>query len=475
MLKRYAVIGFPLGHTMSPFIHKRLFELSKIEATYEAILTPPGDLKATVERLKGYDGFNITIPHKEAVIPLIDATHKSADIYGAVNTVKVEKGRLIGFSTDADGFTEALKLRGIPLRGRVLVLGCGGASRTIATECALRGLNVTFAVLPRSVKKAKAVCDEIYERFSRKASYILFDDLDNIEEGFDLAVNGTPVGMYPNPDASPLTDSQLKNISCVFDAVYNPLDTLLVKKAGALGKKAISGMDMLVLQAVKAHFHWYGGSFSPKDILRLIEDAGAEMKRLFATDFAPASTPASVPASTPASVPDSAPKSIILCGFMGSGKTVTGKALAKALNAEFIDLDKYIEDKEGMSVKDIFSRFGEEYFRTKETEACSLLGGLKGKVIALGGGTVINPKNRELLKAEGNKIYLLSVTPETVKARLKRDSNRPLLSKNKDEAIDRLFKERENIYLSSADFVIESNSTVENSVEQILKIHKENN
>ncbi len=162
-------------------------------------------------------------------------------------------------------------------------------------------------------------------------------------------------------------------------------------------------------------------------------------------------------------------KNIILCGFMGSGKTVTGKALAKKLDMEFIDLDKFIEEKENMSVSDIFELKGEAYFRTLETKFSKVLGKSGGKVIALGGGTVVNPENTRYLKVNGD-IYYLFVTADTVKSRLKNDTSRPLIQKDKENAIENLLKKRENIYKSASDHIIDSNSTVDFAVEQIIKI-----
>ncbi|MEE1026106.1 MAG: shikimate dehydrogenase [Acutalibacteraceae bacterium] len=278
-MEKYAVIGYPLGHTMSPFIHNRMFELNGINATYEAILTPPEKLKDTVEMLKkSYNGFNITIPHKEALLSLIDEPTKTAEIYKAVNTVANKNGRLFGYSTDAEGFVAALELEDIPLKGKVLILGGGGVSRTIATECALRGCDVTFAVLPSEIDRAKLLCGDLKERFMKEAICITLED---IKGEYDLAVNGTPVGMYPNTNDSILNENQLKNIKYVFDAVYNPENTKFIGIARSLGIKAVSGMGMLVMQAAKAQEYWYGATFNKQDMKQLIKDAGDEMRRLF--------------------------------------------------------------------------------------------------------------------------------------------------------------------------------------------------
>ena len=164
-------------------------------------------------------------------------------------------------------------------------------------------------------------------------------------------------------------------------------------------------------------------------------------------------------------------KNIILCGFMGSGKTVTGKALAKKLNMEFIDLDIFIEQSQNMSLKDIFAKFGEPHFRNLESQAAAALGKSENKVIACGGGTVLNPENVAALKVNG-EIFYLSVEPQTVKQRLKNDTNRPLLADDKENAIDTLLKNRGPIYESAADRIIDSNGSIDYAVEQILKFIK---
>ena len=162
-------------------------------------------------------------------------------------------------------------------------------------------------------------------------------------------------------------------------------------------------------------------------------------------------------------------KNIILCGFMGSGKTVTGKALANRLNMDFIDIDAFIEENEKTSISDIFEKKGEEYFRNLETKAAITLGSRQNTVISCGGGTVLNPKNVTALKQNGDLFYL-SVTPETVIKRLKNNSSRPLLAENKEEKIKTLLKSRLPFYKAVADYIIDSNQTVDFAVEQILKI-----
>lgn len=166
-------------------------------------------------------------------------------------------------------------------------------------------------------------------------------------------------------------------------------------------------------------------------------------------------------------------KNIVLCGFMGSGKTVTGKLLAKSLGLAFVDMDEYIEKSNGMTVNEIFAKYGEAEFRRMETEAARLLGKGEGTVIACGGGAVLRPENVTFLKANGDLFYL-SVTADTVKSRLKNDTTRPLLKDDKANAIITLLNSREPIYLSVADHIIDSNGTKESAAEQITQIYKLN-
>lgn len=278
MKNKFAVIGYPLGHTMSPFIHKRLFELSGFDATYEAIETHPDLLKENLNLLKNFGGFNVTIPHKETIIPFMEKTDISAEIYGAVNTVAVKDGLFTGYNTDADGFKEALLLDGINLKGNVLICGTGGVARTFAIESVRHGCTVTLAVRTEDFTKANSVKDEIKSVFNCE---IKICELKEVTGNFDIVINGTPLGMHPKINGSALSADQLNNVGFVFDAVYNPEETLLLKTAKSKGIPCAGGMSMLVLQAVKAHEYWYGAKFKKEDIKKLISDSNEEMRRLF--------------------------------------------------------------------------------------------------------------------------------------------------------------------------------------------------
>lgn len=276
MSKKYAVIGHPIGHTMSPFIHKRLFELSGIDAEYTVVDIEPENFERDYYNiLKKLDGYNITIPHKQRVIPFLDKIDGKAEMYGSVNTVANIDGVSKGYTTDPDGFLKALGYASIPLSGNVVILGCGGVARTMAYEALLKNAALKFAVREKSIGKAKALIEEIKTKLDNPdVSYCLIDEL---SEDITTLINATPVGMSPNTDFMPVSEAVIKRCENVYDAIYNPLDTKLIKTARKNGANAESGMSMLVWQAVVAHYHWDKSDYDVKDIEKLCEDAAKEL------------------------------------------------------------------------------------------------------------------------------------------------------------------------------------------------------
>lgn len=276
-IKKFAVIGHPIGHTMSPFIHNRLFKLSGIEAEYTKLDIAPENLDDEYKNvLSKLDGYNITIPHKQNIIPLIDEIDEKAKMYGSVNTVANIDGVAKGYTTDPDGFLKALDAAGIVLDGRVVILGCGGVARTMAYEVVLKGLPLLFAVRKEDVEIAKSLCSEIENTV--KGARVSFCLIDELEGDIDVLVNATPLGMFPKVDVQPVSDSVINRCASVFDAVYNPLETVLIKKALANGAKAVGGMSMLVWQAVVAHEKWDGSVYDKDDIAKLCIDSAEELK-----------------------------------------------------------------------------------------------------------------------------------------------------------------------------------------------------
>ena len=278
--KHYAVIGHPIGHTMSPFIHKRLFDLAGIDADYTKLDIAPEALAEEYEStLRRLDGFNITIPHKQAIIPLLDKLDDKAKMYGSVNTVSLANETATGFTTDPDGFIRAIEAAGITLDGRIMILGCGGVARTMAYEIALRGKPFEFAVRQEDCGKAGLLCLDITRKIPE--AQVSFGLINQIIGTVDVLINATPVGMYPNTGDQPIHNCAIGRCGAVFDAIYNPLETALVKRAKANGAKAEGGMSMLVWQAVVAHQIWDGSQYDAKDIAKLVADCAEEMKTAF--------------------------------------------------------------------------------------------------------------------------------------------------------------------------------------------------
>lgn len=278
--KKYAVIGHPIGHTMSPFIHNRLFQLAGIDAEYSVIDVAPEmlaeDYKNTLSKL---DGFNITIPHKSAIIPSLTGLDKKAEMYGSVNTVDANG---MGYTTDPDGFLQALKANGIALEGSVVIVGTGGVARTMAFEAAKAGADLTIAVRREDIHMvAKLACEIMTKTVHPSIETCYIERLGTFEKHIDLLINATPLGMHPNVDSMAITEDIIEKSNAVFDVVYNPLETKLVKTAKAMGKKAVGGMDMLVWQAVVSHQIWDGSTYSVKDIEQLCKDASAELEKNF--------------------------------------------------------------------------------------------------------------------------------------------------------------------------------------------------
>lgn len=268
-MNRFALIGHPLGHSMSPLIHEKLFALSGLDSSsYELIDIAPEDIMGSRELLESLRGLNVTIPHKQAVIPLVDELAESALRYNSVNCIDNCNGRLVGYNTDCDGFLRSAEL--LPVSGNVVVVGCGGVGRMIAIEIARHGGNITLAVLPQDIRNAQVLMAEILSQCSEAS--VRITDVSGLSGSFDLLVNATPAGMYPKTNACAVSDELIENSGSVFDVIYNPTETLLMKKARALGKTAVGGAAMLVYQAVKAHEIWYGGSFSAEDISAIIAD-----------------------------------------------------------------------------------------------------------------------------------------------------------------------------------------------------------
>lgn len=279
-MKKYTLIGHPLGHSMSPFIHDRLFKLKGRDVSYSLTDISPEDLESKKDYLKNeFIGYNITIPHKVAVIPFVDKMDISAKKYNSVNCIANTENGSIGYNTDCDGFLRSLEMNDIALNGRVLLLGCGGVGRMMAIESISHGAHLTIAIIEEARDMCNTLLNELNEKFPNvKVKVVLMNEIDG---KFDLVINATPLGMFPKVDSCPISDEIISNCDAVFDAIYNPIETKLVQKFKSQGKKAVGGMAMLVLQAVKAHELWDGDTYTDEEINEIIKQSNEKVEKDF--------------------------------------------------------------------------------------------------------------------------------------------------------------------------------------------------
>lgn len=236
-MKHFALIGYPLGHSLSAKYFAEKFSAEGIEAEYS--LLPIEHAEEVLPHCETLSGFNVTIPHKQAIIPFLSAISEEAEAIGAVNCVKVTNEGLIGYNTDIEGIRKSLE--GVTLKGaKALVLGTGGASK--AVQYALREGGADVSVVSRS----KGTADLTYEDLSEEL----------ITET-DIIVNTTPLGMYPNVESAPaLPYSAISAKQTLFDCVYNPRQTRFLTLGAERGARTIDGLTMFYAQAEAAWAIW---------------------------------------------------------------------------------------------------------------------------------------------------------------------------------------------------------------------------
>lgn len=247
------LIGYPVSHSLSPRVHTAALRALGLEGSYTAIPVPAEQLQPTLRTLVegGYTGLNVTIPHKQAVMVLMDELSEDARAIGAVNTIIATHGRLCGHNTDGVGFLRALQEAGFGPQGQnVLVLGAGGAARAVVYSLKQSGARVT--IWNRTAQRAVDLARE----FQVQSTAIGAADLSGT---WDLIVNTTSAGMFPDVDSSPVRlSAEGLTARCVYDLVYNPRETMLLGQARSAGAQAIGGLTMLVYQAAEAFRLWTG-------------------------------------------------------------------------------------------------------------------------------------------------------------------------------------------------------------------------
>jgi shikimate dehydrogenase len=266
----YGVIGYPISHSRSPEIHNTIFDLGKENRIYLPISIPPEGLKDALVMLgSSFKGFNVTIPHKETIMEYLDEIDEKALWYGAVNTVKIVDGKMIGYNTDGYGFTRSIQEEGICLEGKkVLLVGSGGAARIAGHEILLQGGLLTIA--NRSRDRSQRLKEVLETNVGVEDIRIV--DLNHLESGFDCIINGTPLGMAPWIEEMPVREEVLKNSPWIFDMVYNPYETKLLKVGETYGCGGKNGFSMLFYQALKAQEIWIGKKLTEEEQWKLYKE-----------------------------------------------------------------------------------------------------------------------------------------------------------------------------------------------------------
>lgn len=262
------LFGQPAHHSQSPVMHNAAFQALNLPFAYAAFEVSPERLPEAVAGIRGLGmrGVNVTIPHKVAIVPLLDEIDPLAKRIGAVNTVVNENGRLIGYNTDGSGYARSLlEETGIQLANQVVVMmGAGGAARAVACTLAEQGVK-EIRIINRSRERAQTLVKLLAERVS--AVVVEMEQAERAIQDAALLINTTSIGMFPQVDEMPVKAEWLHSNLVVSDLIYNPLETKLLKTAKALGCKIHSGVGMFINQGALAFELWTGKS-APTDVMR---------------------------------------------------------------------------------------------------------------------------------------------------------------------------------------------------------------
>lgn len=261
--KLIGIIGYPIRHSLSPFMHNAVFEAMGLDYSYIPLEVKPRRLRSAVKavRLLGFCGFNVTIPHKQRIMAFLDRLTPEARRIGAVNTVEIQNDRLVGHNTDGRGFLQAfVEETGRSVKDRrVLILGAGGAARAVAFQLTQEGV-AAIMIANRSPARAKRLVRDLQRPTIRCAASVLPWTETALRAGVrqtDIVVNATSVGMGP-ADPPLLPSNVLRSAHIVYDLVYQPPVTSLLKQAQAAGAQAINGLGMLIHQGALSFEIWTG-------------------------------------------------------------------------------------------------------------------------------------------------------------------------------------------------------------------------
>lgn len=407
-MKKYGCIGKKLGHSFSKDIHAKLADYK-----YELIELNEEEIDSFFKQ-KDFAAINVTIPYKQTVIPYLDSISEIANRIGAVNTIVNKDGKLVGYNTDYYGMKALIEKTGIDFQNKkVLILGTGGTSKTAQIVAQDLGANQILTVSRRE-----------------SLEFITYDQAKKNHSDANIIINTTPSGMFPDCESKPIDISYFPQLEGVIDAIYNPLCSNLILDAKEKGLKAEGGLYMLVMQAVVAV-----EKFLDTKIQKEIVD------QVFTSVL-------------------SAKQNIVLTGMPGSGKSTIGKLL-KIPNFTFVDTDEEIEKQCGCSIKELIQTKGEEYFRNLESKVIKEIASKNCQIISTGGGAILREENVTNLKKNG-KIFYINANL----SRLCATEDRPL--SNTREKLTKLYEERIQTYLSTADVIVPDMKTPQEEAEFIL-------
>lgn len=253
------LIGNPVAHTMSPFIHALLAEAMGINAVYVPFHVEKGALEAAIDGAKALSllGNNVTVPYKVDVLPLLDVVSENAKMIGAVNTLKYVDGKSFGYNTDVDGLKTSCLKNGIVFEHKtVCILGAGGAAKATVILCAQMKVGKMF-IVNRTIEKAFQLQQTVQKYFDLDVEVITYEELTSIEK-LDICFQTTSIGLHPNSNISPiLSPSFFNKVEWAVDAIYNPSETKFLRDAKAHGAHTLNGLGMLFYQAIKAFELWH--------------------------------------------------------------------------------------------------------------------------------------------------------------------------------------------------------------------------
>jgi shikimate dehydrogenase len=254
----FGIFGHPVEHTFSPAMHNAAFATIKMNACYIPFSVAPADLELAVRAIVplGIRGLNITIPHKEKIIPFLDDLTDDARMIGAVNTVEVTRGKLIGHNTDGRGFLRSLReeTKFSPKGKTILIIGSGGAARAVGFNLALSGAH-TVLLFDLDPLKAAKLGNDIRKNTGARVTVIDQKGLEQYSQDAECIINATPLGLKPG-DPLPIQRHLILKKHLICDLVYNPLWTTLLKSARSIGAETLSGIGMLLYQGVIAFEIW---------------------------------------------------------------------------------------------------------------------------------------------------------------------------------------------------------------------------